>query len=398
MLVLDFAHGLAGPFASTLLADFGATVVKVERPSGDFEREIDPADGIWWKSLSRGKRSIAIDLANPASRRVVQELVAKADAFVESFRPGALERLGYGPEVLLQWNPQIVVLRTSGYGQTGPYRDRPGFGKVAEAFAGLLHMTGFPDGPPVYTGFAVADMCSGLMGAFGILLAWIARYRGVASGQVIDLALYETVLRLMDYVVPLATGSTLDLVRNGNRQPMSFAPSGIVRARDGEWVVYSAASSEVLHRLLQVVAGEQYASETRFRDLASSRLHLDEIEAVIATWCSTRTADQAVDQLTTGGAVAGLVNTPSDIIADVHVRERGNIASLPGERAKFMNVVPKLSATPGRIRFSGPAEIGMDAVAILRDVLGYTDGQIDAILKSGAIIAPRIDKKKRGSS
>ncbi len=387
MLVIDLAHGLAGPFTSTLLADFGADVIKVERPgNGDFMRQVDPAGGVWWRSMARGKRSIAVDLANPESRALMKDLVTKADALVESYRPGVLERLGYGPDVLREWNPELVLLRTSGYGQTGPYRERPGFGKAAEAFAGLLHMTGFPDGPPVYVGFAIADMCSGLMGAFGVALAWMGRTRGLSRGQTVDVALYETILRLMDYVVPVASGSSIELERNGNRQPMSFAPSGIVRSKDDRWIVYSAASAEVARRVVELVAGPEVAAEARFSTLETMRDHLDEIDALVGAWCHERGAAEIVEEFTGANAVAALVYSPDEILTDPHVKERNSVVPVEGENAQFVAVTPKLSDTPGRIRWSGPNEVGQDSLFVLSEVMGYDNDRIDRLRKSGAVV------------
>lgn len=386
MVVVELAAGLAGPFACTLLADFGAEVIKIERPgSGDFFRDVDPSGGAWWKSMSRGKCSLSMDLSNPASREVIKDLVSKADVLVESFRPGVLERLGLGPDVLARWNPDLIVLRISGYGQTGPYRERPGFGKALEAFAGLLHMTGFPDGPPVYVGFAIADMCSGLMGAYGVLLSLMAREKGMAKGQVIDLALYESILRLMDYVVPVATGSDIPLMRAGNRQPMGFAPSGIFKTRDGRWLVYSAATALITRRIISVVAGEEYARSPKFENLTNIRNHLDEIDDLVADWCKKQTAEEAVRRLSEAEAVAAIVSTPSEIVSDPHILARRSIVPLEGEKAMFVNVTPSLSETPGRIRCPGPARVGGDSVSILKNLLGYDDGKIARLVESKSV-------------
>lgn len=386
MVVLELAHGLAGPFACTLLADFGAEIVKVERPEGgDFMRQVDPSGGAWWSSMARGKRSIAVDLGNAGSRDIIKDLVAKADVLVESFRPGVLERLGYGPDVLMEWNPNLIVLRISGYGQTGPYRERPGFGKTAEAFAGLLHMTGFPDGPPVYVGFAIADMCSGLMGAYSVLLAWIARQKKMSDGQVIDLALYETILRLMDYLVPVATGSTVPLERAGNRQPMGFAPSGISRTKDDRWVVYSAPTAVIVRRIITVVVGPDYARDPKFESLTTIRDHLDEIDELVASWCARHTAEEVLRHFADADAVSALVYSPTEVVSDPHILARQSIVSVDGSETKFVNVTPQLSKTPGKIRWLGPKSIGADSLEILRDVLGYDQAKIAQAAASRAV-------------
>ena len=392
LMVLELAHGLAGPFAGTLLADFGADVIKVERPiKGDVMRQWDYAGGAWWKSISRGKRTIAIDLQNPESRPVMQDLVAKADVVIESFRPGVLERLGFGPDVLHQWNPNLHLLRISGYGQTGPYSERPGYGKAAEAFSGLLHMTGFPDGPPVYVGFPIADMTSGLMGAFGVLMARISSQQGMSKGQIIDLALYETVLRVMDFVVPMTTGSDIQLMRNGNRQPMDFAPSGIFKTRDDRWVLYSAASPEIVRRVLSVVAGEEHARQSKYESLSSIRENADEIEEMVRQWCAQYTGEQVVQHFTAAQAVAALVQTPKEIVQHPQVLARKSIAEVGEDGTKYVNVIPVLSETPGRIRSPGSMTVGADADYVLRDILGYESSKIESVVGSKAVFLPNND-------
>lgn len=390
MLVLDLGNGAAGPFASTLLADFGADVVKIERPGqGDALRSWDYAGGVWWRSMSRGKRSIAVDMSTPEGHEITKALIKKADVVVESFRPGVMEQLGFGPDQIAEWNPQAILLRISGYGQTGPYRTRPGYGKAAEAFAGLLHMTGFPDGPPVYVGFPIADMCSGVFGALGIVLSLVARQRGMAQGQVVDLALYESVLRIMDYLVPMASGSDVDLYRNGNRQPMNFAPSGIFRTRDDRWVLYSAASAETVRRVVSVVSTPEHARHPDFETLASTRAHADEIDQLVAAYCARHTAEEIVNHFTEARAVAAVVKTPQEIVRDPHILARGSIVPVEGEDAMFVNVVPVLSETPGAIRFSGPRTVGCDAEYVLRDLLGYGDQDFERALASGVVqLAP----------
>lgn len=389
MLVVEFAHGLAGPFASAMLSDFGAEVIKIERPGlGDFMRQVDPSGGSWWRSIARNKQSIAIELSDELGREIVRDLIARADVFIESFRPGVLERLGYGPDVLLNWNANLIILRISGYGQTGPYRDRPGFGKAAEAFGGLVHMTGFPDESPLFTGFPVSDMCSGLLGAYGVLLAWIAREKKIANGQVIDLALYETVLRIMDYLVPITTGTSMSLSRNGNRQPMSFAPAGIHKSKDQRWVIYSAPSPQIVKRVLTVVASAKIASQPRFDSLDSIRCHTDEIDRLIGKWVAKRTAEEAAQALTSAEAVASIVLTPGEVVSDPHVTARRSITSVEGDNAKYVSPTPKLSATPGRNPAAGSMAVGDGGMAVLRNVLRYDELKIRKILESNAVQLP----------
>jgi crotonobetainyl-CoA:carnitine CoA-transferase CaiB-like acyl-CoA transferase len=254
-------------------------------------------------------------------------------------------------------------------------------------------MTGFPDGPPVYVGFPIADMCSGLMGAFGVLLAWIARQRGMTNGQVIDLALYESVLRVMDYLVPIASGSAVPLNRNGNRQPMSFAPSGIFRCKDERWVLYSAASPEIVRRVLTVVAGAEYANESRFSSLATIRNHVDEIDGLVADYCSQHTGEEVVRNFTDAEAVAALVCTPAEVVSDPHILARRSIVPMDGEEAMFVNALPMLSKTPGKIRFLGAMSVGSNGIHVLRDVLGYDEAMIRRAVDSGAVQIPSPDGK-----
>lgn len=389
--VIDLGHDYSAPFSAGLLADFGADVIKVEPPgAGDVMRDVGPAgiDGpIVWKSAGRNKKALGLDWKNPASRPVLERLVRWADVLVESYRPGVLERNGLGPDVLHALNPDLVVLRVSGYGQTGPYRERPGFGKAAEAFSGLCDLTGFPDGPPTHAGFPMADMTSGLMGAFGVMLALHARSRGLARGQVIDLGLYETPLRLVDYHVPVRTGAGLRPKRNGNRHALSMAMSGMYRTRDGKWITYSAGSHAVARRVLALVGGEGLANDPRFTSLRSICRHDDEIHARMTEWFGARTADEALAGFRTADAVAERIHDVDDILRDPQVAARENIVGVPGEGTRVVNVVPKLSATPGRVRWLGRRNVGDDSVEVLKQ-LGFDDEQVRALVASGGISVP----------
>lgn len=385
--VLDLAAGFAGPFASTMLGDFGADVIKVERPqTGDFAREYGPANQVWWKTLARGKRSVAIDLKHASAPPIMKRLVEASDVFIESFRPGVIERLNMSPHVLHEWNPDLIILRVSGYGQTGPYSSKPGFGRAAEAFSGLLYLSGFPDGPPMHPGFAMGDMTTGLMGAYGVMVALHARSQGLSRGQVIDLALYEATLRLMDFPIPVTTGSDVKPERVGNKQPMSYALSNIFCAKDGRWLMYSAASFSIAKRVLRLVGGEAYANDPRFETFRDMCSHEKEIDERIAAWIAERTAAEAVDAFTREEAVAALIYSPEDIVADPHIAARQSIIGFPGERAKFVNVVPKLSDTPGSIHRLGPMKVGEDSLQILREVAAYDDESLTELLESNVIV------------
>lgn len=389
--VIDLGHDYSAPFAATLLADFGADVIKVERPDGgDAMRDVGPSGPtgpVMWKSAGRGKRSIGLDWKNPKSRPVLERLVRGADVLVESYRPGVLERNGLGPNALLGWNPDLIILRVSGYGQTGPYSARRGFGKLAEAYSGFCDLTGFPEGPPMHAGFPMADMTSGLMGAFGIMLALHARRSGLARGQVIDLALYETVLRLIDYHVPIRTGIGLLPKRNGNRHPLSTSMSGMYRTRDGRWITYTAGTYAVAKRILRVIGGETFASDPRFGSLRDICRYDDEIHQRMAVWTSARDADDVLRAFWDAEAVAERVHDVDDILNDPHVAARQNLVSLESEPCKLVNVVPRLTKTPGEVRWMGRRHVGEDTVDILRE-LGFDQAAIQDLLTSGAASAP----------
>jgi crotonobetainyl-CoA:carnitine CoA-transferase CaiB-like acyl-CoA transferase len=386
--VVDLGHDYSAPFAATLLADFGADVIKVEPPgAGDVMRDVGPSGPtgpIVWKSAGRNKKALGLDWKNPKSRPVLERLVRWADVLVESYRPGVLERNGLGPDVLLELNPDLVVLRVSGYGQTGPYSARPGFGKAGEAFSGLCDLTGFPDGPPTHAGFPMADMTTGLMGAYGVMLALHARQRGHARGQVIDLGLYETPLRLIDYHVPVRTGAGLLPKRNGNRHPLSMAMSGMYKTSDGKWITYSAGSCAVAKRVLRLVGGDRLADDPRFTDLRSICRHDNEIHGLMSEWFAARSATDALAGFREADAVAARIYDVDDILRDPHVAARENLVGFDGETCKVVNVVPKLSATPGRVRWPGRREVGADSVAILGQ-LGFEQGEIESLIGSGAV-------------
>lgn len=277
--IIELGHVIAGPLSAALLSDFGADVIKVEAPNRtDMMRDLGPKAkdgvGVWWKTLGRNKQTLGLDWKSDEGRGILRKLVEGADVLVENFRPGVLERAAIGPEILHGWNPDLVILRVSGYGQDGPMRDVPAFGRAAEAMSGLAHLTGFTDGPPMHPGFPAADSTTGLMGALGIMIALLAREQGTARGQVVDLAVFEALLRLMDYPVPALTGADHSPRRNGLRQPMDFAPGGMFRTSDGVWLTVSAGSAETAQRLLRAVGGDALADDTRFATLAEMSQHM----------------------------------------------------------------------------------------------------------------------------
>lgn len=386
--IIELGHVIAGPLSAALLSDFGADVIKIEAPNRtDMMRDLGPKAGdgvgVWWKTLGRNKKTLSLDWKSDQGRDVLRRLVEGADVLVENFRPGVLERSGIGPETLHAWNPDLVILRVSGYGQEGPMRDVPAFGRAAEAMSGLAHLTGFADGPPMHPGFPAADSTTGLMGALGIMIALFAREKGIARGQVVDLAVFEALLRLMDYPVPALTGANLSPQRNGLRQPMDFAPGGMFRTSDGVWLTVSAGSAETAQRLLRAVGGTDLADDPRFATLALMSQNMTVVFDAINDFVTQRTLAEVEAEFARHDAVASRVLSVEEITTNEQIRHRGDIVSVAGEQTQVIGPVPHLSATPGEVRWLGRPP-GADTRNILRD-LGFDDERITALHEAGLV-------------
>ena len=386
--IIELGHVIAGPLSTSLLSDFGADVIKIEAPNRpDMMRDLGPKAGdgvgVWWKTLGRNKKNLSLDWKSGEGRDILRRLVESADVLVENFRPGVLERAGVGPETLHEWNPDLVILRVSGYGQDGPMRDVPAFGRAAEAMSGLAHLTGFADGPPMHPGFPAADSTTGLMGALGIMIALFAREKGIARGQVVDLAVFEALLRLMDYPVPALTGANLSPRRNGLRQPMDFAPGGMFRTSDGVWVTVSAGSAETAQRLLRAVGGDALADDPRFATLGEMSQHMAVVFDAINDFVTQHTLAEVEAEFARYDAVASRVLSVEEIMTNEQIRHRGDIVSVEGEQTQVIGPIPHLSATPGELRWLGRPP-GADSRSILRN-LGYEDDRITALCEAGFV-------------
>jgi len=386
--IIELGHVIAGPLSTSLLSDFGADVIKIEAPNRpDMMRDLGPKAGdgvgVWWKTLGRNKKNLSLDWKSGEGRDILRRLVESADVLVENFRPGVLERAGVGPETLHEWNPDLVILRVSGYGQDGPMRDVPAFGRAAEAMSGLAHLTGFADGPPMHPGFPAADSTTGLMGALGIMIALFAREKGIARGQVVDLAVFEALLRLMDYPVPALTGANLSPRRNGLRQPMDFAPGGMFRTSDGVWVTVSAGSAETAQRLLRAVGGDALADDPRFATLGEMSQHMAVVFDAINDFVTQHTLAEVDAEFARHDAVASPVLSVEQIMTNEQIRHRGDIVSVEGEQTQVIGPIPHLSATPGELRWLGRPP-GADSRSILRN-LGYDDDRITALCEAGFV-------------
>jgi len=390
--VIELGHVIAAPMCGALLSDFGADVVKIERPGqGDMLRVLSAraSDGVgaWWKTLARNKRLMALDWKSEDGRAILRRLVENAHVLIENFRPGVLERAGLAPGVLHEWNPDLVIVRISGYGQTGPRASWPGFGRAGEAMSGLAHITGFADNAPMHPGFPAADSTTGLMAAYGTMMALHAVRNGSARGQVVDLAIFEPLLRLIDYHVPTRTGAGLSVDRNGLQAPNSYAPAGVFRARDGKWITVSAGSAATGRRLLEAAGGKTWAEQPQFQSLDGFAAHMDEIVDRLGAFVAQHDAQEAIDIFGAHDAVAAMVYDVDDILADPQIAARGDIVGVEGDDTKVVGPVPKLDKTPGRLRWLGRSELGADTRAILQE-LAYDTGQIDTLIEQGTVAEP----------
>ena len=379
--VVDISNFLAAPMASMFLADFGADVIKVERPqAGDEVRrwgEVKDGVGLYYKAVNRGKRSVTADLRTPFGVEVVKRLVRDADILVENYRPGTLEKWNLGPEVLLAENPGLIIVRVTGFGQTGPNRRRPGFGTIAEAYSGYVYISGEPQGPPLLPGFGLADSTTGLMAAY---LASVALHekRRSGKGQVIDLALYETLLTLLGPQVVNYDQLGLIQERAGSRLPFT-APRNIYRTRDGKFISVGGSAQSIFERLCVALEVPDLPQDARFRDNRARLANVDALDEALQQAISRFDRDELMRRFIELEAAISPVNNVEDVLNDPHVVERANIVSLPDEELgaplRMQNVVGKFSRTPGSIRHTGPA-LGAHNREVLVDLLGFTEEEL----------------------
>ncbi len=372
-----------------LLADFGADVIKIEPPEGDPVRQMGQHVGdvsLYAASILRNKRSITLDLKSESGRAVAGELIARADILIENNRPGVMERLGLGYEVLSARNPGLVMVRISGYGQTGPYADRPGYGAICEAVGGVRHMTGDPDRPPARVALATTDYLSSVYAAFGAMTALHSRAT-TGKGQVVDVALYEAAFTQMEPVVPAHEKLGLVPMREGSNLP-SMAPNSSYPTRDGGWVLIAANSQPTWRRLVTLMQQPGLLTDPRFETIQARGKpeNMKAIDAIISTW--TRTFDAAPLEvlLREGEVPTTRVYTIADIYADPHFRARNMLLQVPHAtlgHTTQAGVVPRLSATPGSVRHSGP-DLGADGRDILTNELGMSPQAIESLLARGA--------------
>lgn len=386
--VIEMGQLIAGPFAGKTLGDFGADVIKIEAPDGGDPlrnwRMIKEGTSVWWQVQSRNKRSLALDLRSEEGQDIARKLVAEADVLIENFRPGTLEGWGMGWDVLSQLNPGLVMLRISGYGQTGPYRDLPGFGMIGEAMGGLRHLTGEPGRVPVRCGVSIGDTLAALHGVIGILTALYHRKVNGGQGQVIDVALHEAVFNVMESLIPEYSAFGAVREPGGSALP-GIAPSNAYPCRDGV-VLVAGNGDSIFKRLMHAIGRPDLADAPDLANNAGRVARVDEIDGAIGAWTAERGVAEVLDALSQARVPAGKVYTARDIAEDPHYRARDMILTQhtrDGYDVEVPGIVPKLMGTPGGIRSAAP-HLGEDTDAVLREV-GLSAEQIAALRARGIV-------------
>jgi len=382
--VLELGSLVAGPFCAKTLADFGAEVIKIE-PPGEGDplrrwRRMRNGVSLWWQVQSRNKRSVTCDLRRPEGQEIVRRLARGSHIVVENFRPGALEKWNLGWEVLSHDNPKLVLVRISGYGQSGPYRERPGFAAIAEGMAGLRYVTGFPDRPPVRPNLSIGDTIASLHGVIGALMAL-----HTGKGQVVDVALYEAMFNCMESLIADYDGDGYVRERTGSTLP-GIAPSNLYPCADGAYVLIAGNADSLFNRLMSAIGRGDLRDDPALARNDGRAAQMERIDEAIAAWTSRFSLDEVLSAMEKAEVPAGRIYSAADIAADPHFAARGMIERViagDGEPLKVPGIVPKLSATPGAIRTPAP-KLGEHTDEVLA-ALGYSATEIDALRKSQVI-------------
>lgn len=388
--VIDLATFLAGPHCATLMAEFGAEVIKVEMPGqGDSLRQLGTVHGdssLWWKIEARNKLAVTCDLRKPAGQALIKRFVSSADIVVENFRPGTLEAWGLGYEDLRAVNPAIIMVRISAFGQTGPNARRPGFGRIAQAFAGLTYLCGFPDRPPVTPGTAsIADYLSGVYGCVGALIALRHRDR-TGEGQFIDIGLYESIFRIVEDLCPLY--DQLGIVRERlGTGTQNAAPHGHFPCGDGEWIALACTNDTMFRRLARAMGRPELVDDDRFATTAARVSHREEIDSLVAGWTSRHTLAETTRLLDEHEVPNGPIYSIAGIFRDEHYRQRQAIISVDDPQLgplRMPAVVPRLSLTPGQVEYPGKS-LGADNDRVYGRLLGLSPAEIAELREQGII-------------
>ncbi len=387
--VIELGQLIAGPFCTRIMGEFGAQVLKIESPDGGDPlrqwRKLHQGTSLWWYVQARNKKSIAVNLKHAQGQEIVRRLVKHADIVVENFRPGAMERWGLGWEQLSAINPGLVMVRLSGYGQTGPYKDRVGFGAIGEAMGGIRYLTGYPDRPPVRVGVSLGDAIAAMYGVIGALMALRQREVNGGAGQMVDVALYEAVFSLMESLLPEYDMSGFVRERSGASLP-GIVPSNTYTTRDGKYVVIGANGDSIFKRMMSTIGREDLANDPALAKNDGRVTRTEELDQVIGDWCGRHDLETVLAKLAEAQVPAGKIYDIADIVRDVHYRARGMIDELHidgGQAMKVPGIVPKLSATPGQTRWAGP-RLGEHTGEVLKGI-DFSDAEIAQLRFQGVI-------------
>ena len=386
--VIELGQLLAGPFAGTLLAYFGAEVIKVEPPGGDpirgWRKLDDSGTSFWWRSLGRNKKSVTLDLKSERGIELVKQLIEQADVVIENFRPGTLEKWGIGPAQMREKNPKLIYARISGYGQNGPYSPKAGYASVCEGIGGLRYVNGVPGERPVRPNLSLGDSLAGLHAAFGIVMALLQRERG-GSGQDIDVALYESVFNLLEAVIPEFSGA--GLVRGPSGSTVTgIVPTNTYLCADDSYVIIGGNGDSIYRRLMETAGRKDLADDPRLQTNAGRVEHEAEIDEALSSWCATLPSEEVLRLLDDAKVPAGPIYSVRDMFADPHFRARNlfETVEINGEPLEIPTLLPKLEGTPGQTRWPGP-DIGAHNREVLCDLLGLSDEDYNALTRDGII-------------
>lgn len=385
--VIDAANLFAGPLAATILGDFGAEVLKVEHPRGDPSRSHGYSKdgvGLWWKMLGRNKKTVTLNLSKPEGQEIFKRLAEDADVVIESFRPGTFERWNLGYEELNRVNPGLIFTRVTGFGQFGPYKNRPGFGTLAESMSGFAHVTGQPDGPPTLPPFGLADGIAALATAVAVLTALRAR-DATGKGQVVDLAIIEPIFTVLGPQPIVYDQLGIVQERSGNRS-VNNAPRNTYRTKDGKWVAISTSAQNIAERVMRLVGRPEYIDEPWFQKGSERAKHADELDEAVGSWISARTQDEVVEAFEEVSAAVAPIYSIEDIMEDPQYRALDSIVSVDDPElgpVKMQNILFRLSETPGEIQWSGP-NLGEHNAAVYGE-LGIGKEELEQLSEKGVL-------------